>query len=102
MMRIETMSSQVITPNTETAILARMLGSDERELTPDAARYLLSIKLPSNDQDRVDELSAKARAGSLTEAETQELDGYLHVGSLVAVLQSNARRLLNQTSSRQQ
>jgi hypothetical protein len=95
------MSSQVITPNTETAILARMLES-ERELTPEAALYLLSIRLPCDDQDRVDELSEKARAGSLTEAETQELDGYLHIGSLVAVLQSNARRLLNQTSSRQQ
>jgi len=30
-------------PNTETAILARMLESDERELTPEAARYLPSI-----------------------------------------------------------
>src|ERR1035438_5550682 len=88
------MSSQLIAPNTEAAILARMLESDERELTPEAARYLLSIQLPSGDQDRVDELSAKARAGSLTEAEGQELDGYLHIGSLVAVLQSKARRRL--------
>lgn len=40
--------------------------------------------------------------GSLTEAETQELDGYLHIGNLVAVLQSSARRLLKQVPSRQQ
>jgi hypothetical protein len=50
-----------------------MLEPDDRELTPDAARYLLSIKLPTSDEDHVDELSAKARAGSLTEAESQEL-----------------------------
>jgi hypothetical protein len=88
------MSSQVITPNTEAAILARIIQSDERELTPDAARYLLSMHLPSSDEDRVNELSAKARAGSLTEVETQELDSYLHIGSLLAIMQSKARRLL--------
>jgi hypothetical protein len=69
------MSSQVITPNTEAAILARIIQSDEQELTPEVARYLLSMKLPSGDEDRVNELSAKARGGSLTEAETQELGG---------------------------
>jgi hypothetical protein len=96
------MSSQVITPNTEAAILARIIQSDEQELTPEVARYLLSMKLPSGDEERVHELSAKARAGSLTEAETQELDSYLHIGSLLAVMQSKARRLLKHTPSRQQ
>ena len=96
------MSSQVLTPNTESAILARILESDERELTPEAARYLLSIKLSTADEDRVDELSEKARAGSLTEAESEELDGYLHVGSLVAVWQSKARRILKHASVSQQ
>ncbi len=87
------MSSQVVTPNTEAAILARVIQSDERELTPDAARYLLSMKLPSSDEDRVNELSAKARAGSLTESEVRELDSYLHIGVLLGVMQSKARRL---------
>ena len=96
------MSSQVVTPNTEAAILARIIQSDERELTPDAARYLLSMRLPSSDEDRVNELSAKARMGSLTAAETQELDGYLHIGSLLAVMQSKARRLVKDAPSSQQ
>ncbi len=96
------MSSQVITPNTEAAILARIIQTDERELTPDAARYLLSMRLPSGDEDRVNELSAKARAGSLTEAEGQELDSYLHIGSLLAVMQSKARRLLKHAPPSQQ
>ncbi len=88
------MGSQVVSPNTEAAILARIIEADERELTPDAARYLLSMRLPASDEVRVNELSAKARAGSLSEAEGQELDGYLHVGSLLAAMQSNARRRL--------
>jgi len=42
-------------------------------VTPDDARYLLAMQLPRSDAERVNELSAKARAGSLTAAEEQEL-----------------------------
>ncbi len=96
------MSSQVLTPNTEAAILARIIQADDRQLTPEAAQYLLSMRLPSSDEDRVNELSAKARAGSLTDAETQELDSYLHIGSLLAVMQSKARLLLKHAPAKQQ
>jgi len=88
------MSSQALTPNTESAMLARILQADEQELTLGAARYWLSVKIPASDQDRVDELFAKARAGSLTDAETQELDNYLHIGFLLGTMQAKARRLL--------
>jgi hypothetical protein len=88
------MSSQVITPNTEAAILSRVIEADESAITPEVARYLMSMQLPQTDRERVDELSAKARAGSLTEGETAELDSYLHIGRLLAVMQSRARRLL--------
>lgn len=91
------MSSHLVTPNTEAAILGRILLADERQLTPEGARFLLSMRLPFNDEDRVNELSGKARAGSLTNAEQQELDSYLHVGSLLAAAQSAARRLLKQS-----
>ena len=82
------------TPNTESAMLARILQAGEQELTLDAAGYWLSVKLPASDQNRVDELSAKARAGSLTEVETQELDNYLHIGFLLGTMQAKARRLI--------
>ena len=88
------MSSQLLAPNTEAAILARVIESGLSAITPDVARYLISMQLPLGDRERVDELSAKAREGSLTEEETQELDSYLHIGSLLAVMQSRARRLL--------
>ena len=89
------MSSHVLTSNTEAAILTRVIESDATPITPDVARYLLSMQLPAADEERVNELSAKARAGSLSEAETQELDSYLHIGRLLAVMQSRARRLLD-------
>src|SRR4051812_42817418 len=89
------MSSQVITPNTEATILARLVQAEDQELTPEAARYWLSLKLPASDEERVNELSAKARAGSLTADEKQELESYLHVGMLLGVMQSKARQLLH-------
>ena len=88
------MSSQVTMPNTEAAILAQVIESDATSITPEVARYLLSMQLPTADEARVNELSAKARAGSLSQAEAQELDSYLHIGRLLAVMQSRARRLL--------
>jgi hypothetical protein len=91
------MSSQVFAQDTEAAILARVIEADEHEITPDVARYLLSMQLPDTDRNRVDELSAKARSGSLTGAEETELDSYLHIGSLLGVMQSRARRFLRKT-----
>jgi len=88
------MSSHVLTPNTESAILARVLQADEQELSVEAARYWLSVKLPASDQDRVDELSAKASAGSLSEGESQELDHYLDIGFLLGTMHAKARSLL--------
>jgi hypothetical protein len=96
------MSSQVLPPNTEAAILARVIESDATPITPDVARYLLAMQLPAADEERVNELSAKARAGSLSEAETQELDSYLHIGRLLAVMQSRARRLFNNPDAARQ
>jgi hypothetical protein len=89
------MRSQVVAPNTESTILARMIEAEDRELTPETARYWLSMKLPIADEERVDELSAKARAGTLTEEEKRELESYLRVGMLLGLIQSKARQLLN-------
>ncbi len=94
------MGSKAIPAKTESAILARIIQSEERELTPEIARYLLSMKLTESDEDRVNELSEKARAGELTPEETHELEGYIHIGFLLGVMQSKARRILRGTNSR--
>ncbi len=88
------MSSQVITPNTEATILARTIQAKDRELAPETARYWLSMRLPDADEERVNFLSAKARADSLTESERLELESYLHVGMLIGTMQAKARQLL--------
>lgn len=96
------MSAQAIPSNTEASILVRILQADEREITPDVARYLLSMRLPDEDEQRMNELSSKARAGSLSAGEAQELDSYLHIGTQLAILQSKARQFLHASSLRNQ
>ncbi len=92
------MSSQVVTPNTEAAILARLIQARD-SMSRDVAEYLLSLDFESSDIDRMNFLSERAREGNLTQEETAELDSYLHVGSLLSILQSKARRFLKSENS---
>jgi hypothetical protein len=97
------MSSQVVTPNTEAAILGRLIEA-RHSMTRDVAEYLLSIDFDAVDTDRMNLLAERAREGDLSPEEAAELDSYLHVGSLLSILQSKARRLLKSevpASSRQ-
>lgn len=43
------MDSEVFTQDTEAAILARVIEADEKEVTPEIARYLLSMQLGSDE-----------------------------------------------------
>jgi hypothetical protein len=72
----------------------RIIGADEHELSPDAARAVLRWKFPTSDRQRVDALSAKARAGELTAVEERELDEYLSIECALISLKSKARRAL--------
>jgi hypothetical protein len=92
------MSSQTSSPNTEAAILARLILIGEEELPLGAAEYLLSIRFGDRDIARMNELSELARQGRLSDEEQAELDGYLHVGNLLAVMQSKGRRALQRAT----
>jgi hypothetical protein len=92
------MNSQVTSSNTEAAILARLIQIGEDQLSRGAAEYLLSIRFGERDIARMNELSELARQGKLTSQEQAELDSYLHVGNLLAVIQSKGRRALQRSS----
>jgi len=87
------MSSQAVTPNTEAAILGRLMQATD-SMSRDVAEYLLSIGFDTDDTERMNVLAERAREGNLTPQEAAELDSYLHVGSFLSILQSKARRLL--------
>ena len=76
--------------NTEAAILARLIES-RSEMNSHVARYLLSLDFQPEDVDRMNVLAARSRSGLLSPEEQAELDSYLHVGSLLTIMQSKAR-----------
>jgi hypothetical protein len=77
-----------------TAILEQLVAIDQRKLSPATARELLEFSFDRSHQERVHVLSGKARGGTLTPAEDQELEEYIHVGDLLAILQAKARQVL--------
>ncbi|HTR36391.1 MAG TPA: hypothetical protein VMH80_10840 [Bryobacteraceae bacterium] len=85
------MSSQLLSPNTEAAIWARLLGARKGELSPEAAEYLLSVTFAETDRKRMEQLAERSEAGALTDQERAEYDSYLHIGNLLAVMQSKTR-----------
>jgi hypothetical protein len=92
------MSSHITSPNTEAAILARLIQIGQEELPRGAAEYLLSIRFGDRDTARMNDLSELARQGKLTNEEQTELDSYIHVGNLLAVMQSKGRRSLQRSA----
>ena len=92
------MSPHISSPNTEAAILARLIQIGQEELSRGAAEYLLSIRFGDRDTARMNELSELARQGKLTSEDQAELDSYLHVGNLLAVMQSKGRRALQRAA----
>ncbi|HEV2989313.1 MAG TPA: hypothetical protein VG759_12785 [Candidatus Angelobacter sp.] len=87
------MRPQINSPNTESAILARMIQAPD-ELSRGAAEYLLSIHFGDEDVARINQLSELARQGKLTDQEQTELDSYIHVSNLLAIMQSKGRQAL--------
>ena len=75
----------------EPVIWARLLEGRKDDIPPDAAKYLLSIEFGESDRVRMQELADRSEAGLLTEQEQAEFDSYLHIGNLLAVMQSKAR-----------
>jgi hypothetical protein len=74
-----------------TDVLFRAIRPSEGDLPPDASRWLLRIRLSDEDREKVNQLAAKARAGTLTSDERWELDEIERVTSLLELMQSKAR-----------
>jgi hypothetical protein len=81
----------------EAEIWGRTIQPETGNLSAEAARALLELKLSSLDVDRVNTLSAKAREGSLTVEESRELDNYLNVGRTLELMKAKARLSLRRS-----
>src|SRR3954470_11039437 len=82
-----------------TAMLQQLADLEPRSLSPETAQKLLELDFSPPQQERVSLLSEKAQEGTLTPPEQQELDEYIRVADLLAILQSRARRALKDADS---
>ena len=63
-------------------------------LPASAARALLRLQFSERDHARMEHLSTKARAGSLSESEQSELDNFERLGCVLDIVHSKARLAL--------
>jgi hypothetical protein len=78
------------------AMLERLAELDARSLSLDTARKLLQFEFDAAQKARVTALSQKAQEGKLLPDEQTELDEYLRLTDIVAILRSRARQALKQ------
>jgi hypothetical protein len=84
----------------EAAIFARVWESRDGGLTPEVARHVLRLGFSAEDKARMHDLVERNRAGALSDRERAELDNFVKVGDLLAIVQSKARKLLRRTPAR--
>lgn len=84
----------------DAVVFARLWETDRGQLAPALARHILKLKFSPADQARMHELAVKNQESKLTSAERAELEVYVRVGDLLALLQSKARQRLRKTRAK--
>jgi hypothetical protein len=77
-----------------TAMLEQLADLDAHSMSRETARKFLEITFEPSHKQRVRHLSEKARKGTLLPAEHVELDEFIRVADLLAILHSKARQAL--------
>ena len=93
------MKTKTLSPSMEIAVWLRILHPNG-EIPAAVAQGILQLAFPPNDVDRMHELSAKARAGTLSPDEDSEMDNYERVGAQLSILKSKARQVLKRRGRR--
>jgi hypothetical protein len=83
----------------EPVIWARLIQAQQAPISPETARYLLSIDFSEADHARMQELMDKSNEGALTSDEKAELDGYVNIANVLSVMHSRARVALKKPGS---
>ena len=79
------------------AVLDELLDPVSRCLTLEVAHRLTQLRAPESAQRRMQEFAARSSEGTLSAQEREECEAYVSAGTLIAVLQSKARKLLRDT-----
>jgi hypothetical protein len=75
-----------------TELFRRVVAPDATPMRPDVAEFVLSLDFRGEDHTRYEILAAKAREGSLSCAEEEELESFLHVDAMLGVLRIKAMK----------
>jgi hypothetical protein len=81
-----------------TTIFRRVIEPENGSLAPDVARYVHGLDFKPDDHARYELLSAKTQEGALSPQESEELEGFLHIDSLLAIMRLKAERSLARAS----
>ena len=84
----------------EAAILHRVFKPESGDWPREAAEAILGVGFDNEDRARMAALLDRAKAGDLTTDEAEELEHYRHVGRLLEVMKSRARRSLQAAASK--
>jgi len=90
------MNTVTLTPDAEVAVWLRILHPDGK-FTAKSARAILQMSFPNPEKTQMQQLSAKAREGTLTADEEQQMDAYERVGAMLSILKSKARQALKKS-----
>ena len=83
---------------TEAEVFSRLIDASNPSLSPEAAAGILQLKYSERDHARMAELAARSDAGTLTPEEHRELESYVFVGDVLALLKSKARLSLKKSA----
>ncbi len=86
------MPSGTFSHMSEAAIFSRVIDPEVPTLTPEAAASLLHLNFSQADRERICMLSEKASEGTLAPEEDRALENYVQVNHLLTLMQSKARR----------
>ena len=88
------MSTATVKPPSDLAILRRIVDRGHSAISPEAAQAIQRLDFDVTDRRRMNRLAAKNRSGRLTQAEEAELDNFIHVGQVLGILKSKARKAI--------
>ena len=83
---------------TEADIFSRVIDPSNPTLSREAAEALLQLGYAESDHARMAELAQKSNEGTLSPEERRELESYVFVGDVLALLKSKARLSLQKRS----
>jgi hypothetical protein len=89
----------IVSGSSEGAIFSRVLEPDQATLPVAAAKAILTFGFSEADQDRMRELAAKVREGTLSPDEQTEINNYERVGHILSLMKLKANRSLKKRSA---